>query len=134
MPAFATSTSTGSKRSIAADIEAGSPTSAASSPERDTRPTSHPRAAKASATAAPIPREAPVTSTRVPGPISTPGTLLAALRLPDVARSRHRRRGGVPPDHLLAPGGRSPDHGRQHRPRDAGLGADRPRDDRAARD
>src|ERR687895_1216804 len=79
MPAFATSTSTAPKSETAAAIESGSATSAASSPERDTRPTSHPRAAKAPATASPIPREAPVTSTRVPGPICTPGTLLASL-------------------------------------------------------
>src|ERR687896_290233 len=79
MPAFATSTSSSPNRSTAPAIESGSPTSAASSPERDTRPTSQPRAANASATAAPIPREAPVTSTRVAGPICTPGTLLASL-------------------------------------------------------
>src|SRR5918992_1054958 len=79
MPAFATSTSTAPKAEAAAAIESGSATSAASSPERDTRPTSHPRAANAFAVAAPIPREAPVTSTRVPGPICTPGTLLPSL-------------------------------------------------------
>src|SRR5918997_4771006 len=134
MPAFATSTSTAPNEETAADIESGSPTSAASSPERDTRPTSHPRAAKASATAAPIPREAPVTSTRVPGPISTPGTLLAALRLPHVARPRHRRRGGVPPGHLLAPGGGPADHRRERRPCDAGVGPHCARDDRPPRE
>src|SRR5918998_115911 len=79
MPAFATSTSIAPKSETAAAIESGSATSAASSPERDTRPTSHPRAANAFATAWPIPREAPVTSTRVPGPICTPGTLPASL-------------------------------------------------------
>src|ERR687895_395408 len=79
MPAFATSTSTAPKPETAAAIESASATSAASSPERDTRPTSHPRAANAFATAWPIPREAPVTSTRVPGPICTPGTLPASL-------------------------------------------------------
>src|SRR5918997_1161620 len=79
MPAFPTSTSTAPKAEAAAAIDSGSETSAASSPERDTRPTSHPRAANAFATAWPIPREAPVTSTRVPGPICTPGTLPASL-------------------------------------------------------
>ena len=34
----------------------------------------------------------------------------------------HRRRGGVPPDHVLARGGRAADHRRQHRPGDAALG------------
>src|ERR687891_1302390 len=79
MPAFATSPSPAPKPETAAAIESGSATSAASSPERDTRPTSHPRAANAFAAAWPIPREAPVTSTRVPGPICTPGTLPASL-------------------------------------------------------
>src|SRR5919106_809119 len=81
MPAFATSTSTVPNSDTAAAIESGSATSAAISPERATRPTPQPRAAKASATAAPIPREAPVTSTRVPGPICTPGTLMRADRI-----------------------------------------------------
>src|ERR687892_1224363 len=79
MPAFATSTSTGPKPEPPASIDSGSATSAASSPERATRPTSQPRAANALATASPIPREAPVTSTRVPGRICTPGTLLASV-------------------------------------------------------
>src|SRR5918996_760187 len=79
MPAFATSPSPAPKPETAAAIESGSATSAASSPERATRPTSQPRAANALATASPIPREAPVTSTRVPGPICTSGTLPASL-------------------------------------------------------
>ena len=49
------------------------------------------------------------------------------------ARPGHCRRGGVPPDHLLAPGGGAADHRRQHRPRHAGVGADRARDDRPPR-
>ncbi len=44
----------------------------------------------------------------------------------------HSRGGGVPPDHLLAPGGRPADHGREHRARHAGLGSHGPRDDRPA--
>ena len=50
-----------------------------------------------------------------------------------VARSRHRRRRGVPADHLLAPGGRPADDGGERRPRHAALGADRARDDRPPR-
>ena len=43
------------------------------------------------------------------------------------------RRGGVPPDHVLARGGGAADHRGEHRPRDAALAADGPRDDRAPR-
>ena len=46
---------------------------------------------------------------------------------------RHGRRGGVPPDHVLARGGGAADHRRQHRPGHAALAADRARDDRPAR-
>ena len=49
------------------------------------------------------------------------------------AGARHGRRGGVPPEHVLARGGGAADHRRQHRPRDAALAADRARDDRPAR-
>ena len=49
-----------------------------------------------------------------------------------VSGPRHSRRGGVPPDHVLARGGRAADHRRQHRPRDAALAPDRARDDRPA--
>ena len=49
------------------------------------------------------------------------------------ARARHRRRGGVPPDALLAVGGRAADDRRQRRARHAALRADRPRDGRPAR-
>ena len=62
-----------------------------------------------------------------------PGARPARLGSSHVPGASHRRRGGVPPDHLLAPGGRPTDHRSQHRPRDAGLGADRPRDDRPPR-
>ncbi len=48
-------------------------------------------------------------------------------------RSRHRRRGGVPPDALLAAGGRSADDGRQRRAGHAALAPDGPRDDRSPR-
>ena len=44
-----------------------------------------------------------------------------------------RRGGGVPRDHLLAPGGPAAHHGREHRPGDAALRADRPRDGRPPR-
>ena len=71
MPAFITSTSTEPKPSIAAAMDRASVTSALISPERDTRPTSQPRASKAFEIAAPMPRDAPVTRTRVPGPRST---------------------------------------------------------------
>ena len=43
------------------------------------------------------------------------------------------RRGGVPADPVLAAGGRPADDRRERRPRDAALGADRPRDGRAPR-
>ena len=44
---------------------------------------------------------------------------------------RDRRRGGVPADPLLAAGGRPADDRREHRARDAAVGADRARDGRA---
>src|SRR5215218_4795416 len=79
MPAFATSTSTGPKPSIAPAIDSRSATSPDTSPDRETRPTVQPRASKASAMAAPIPREPPVTTTRVPGPRSTAAHASRAL-------------------------------------------------------
>ena len=45
-------------------------------------------------------------------------------------RARDRRRRGVPPDHLLAARGGAADDGREHRARDAALGADGARDGR----
>ena len=57
-------------------------------------------------------------------------TRLGWLHVPG---ARHRRRGAVPRDHLLAPGGRSADHGREHRPGHAGVRPDRARDGRAPR-
>ncbi len=50
-----------------------------------------------------------------------------------VQRGRNGRRGGVPPDHVLAGGGGPADHRREHRPRDAALGAHGARDDRPPR-
>src|SRR5918998_5143828 len=84
MPALATSTSTCPNESIARAIDSRSATSAAGSPERDTRPTTQPRASNAVAIAAPMPREAPVTITRVPGPSctaahSSPGSRITTM-------------------------------------------------------
>ena len=106
MPAFATSTSMAEGLDGPRDRLA-SATSPRESPVRDTgRPCS--RAARTSATAAPMPRHAPVTSTRVRGPAPWRRGIYWGARMEDVARRGHRRRGGVPADHVLAAGGGPP--------------------------